>query len=39
MPAMMLVLTVLGSALVFVQVALAVEIILNGLRGLGVVHS
>jgi multiple antibiotic resistance protein len=38
-PGLMIVLTVLGSALVFVQVALAIEIILNGLRGLGVVHS
>jgi multiple antibiotic resistance protein len=34
-PGLMIVLTMLGSVLVFVQVGLAVEIILNALQGLG----
>jgi multiple antibiotic resistance protein len=36
-PGLMIVLTVLGSVLVFVQVCLAIETILNGLKGLGVI--
>lgn len=36
-PGLTIVLTVLASVLVFVQVGLAIETILNGLRGLGVI--
>ena len=36
MPGLMIVLTVLGSVLVFVQVGLAIEMILNALKNLGV---
>jgi multiple antibiotic resistance protein len=36
-PGLGLVLTVLGSVLIFIQVGLAIQIILNGLNGLGVV--
>ncbi len=37
MPGLTIVLTVLGSVLVFVQVGLAIEIILTALKGLGVI--
>ena len=33
-----IVLTVLGSVLVFVQLCLGIQVILNGLKGLGVIH-
>jgi len=36
-PGLMLILTILGAVLVFVQVGLAIETILNGLRNLGVI--
>jgi multiple antibiotic resistance protein len=35
-PGLMLILVVLGSVLVFVQVCLSIEVILNGLKGLGI---
>ena len=38
-PGLMIVLTVLGAVLVFVQVCLAVETMLNGLRGLGLIKA
>jgi multiple antibiotic resistance protein len=38
-PGLMIVLAMLGSVLVFVQVGLAIEFILNALRGLGVIQS
>lgn len=38
-PGLTIVLTVLGSVLVFVQVCLAIETILNGLKGLGVIQA
>jgi multiple antibiotic resistance protein len=38
-PGLMIVLTMLGSVLVFVQVGLAVEIVLTALKGLGVIRS
>lgn len=38
-PGLMMVLAVLGSVLIFVQVCLATETILNGLKGLGVIHA
>jgi multiple antibiotic resistance protein len=37
-PGLMLVLTVLGSVLVFVQAGLAIQMILNALKGLGVIQ-
>jgi low temperature requirement protein LtrA len=37
-PGLGLVLTVLGSVLIFVQVCLAIQTILNGLEGLGLVR-
>jgi len=37
-PGIMLVLAVLGAVLIFVQVCLAIETILNGLRGLEIVQ-
>ena len=36
-PGVLLVLVVLGFVIVFIQVALAIETLVNGLRGLGVV--
>ncbi len=38
-PGLMIVLTVLGSVLVFVQVGLAIQMILNALKSLGVIQS
>jgi multiple antibiotic resistance protein len=38
-PGLMIVLAMLGSVLVFVQVSLAIEFILNALKGLGVIRS
>ena len=38
-PGLMIVLTVLGSVLVFVQVGLAIDIILVALKSLGVIQS
>ncbi len=36
-PGLMIILTVLSSVLVFIQVCMAMEAILNGLRNLGVI--
>lgn len=38
-PGLMVVLSLLGFVLIFVQAALAIEVILNGLKGLGVIRA